>query len=103
MPVENIKTECFILELESEGTDFQTVFKNQQVAVNAKNDLKIDYIVAILASRGFVLKEKVLSYFSKKSQNFIAAAKLPIPHNAIIPFDDIEKNGRLSLKIWPPQ
>ena len=49
MPLENIKTERFILELESEGTDFQTVFKNQQVAVNAKNDLKIDSIVAILA------------------------------------------------------
>jgi len=32
----------------------------------------------------------------------VAAAKRPIPAGATIPYDDIEKNGRLSLKIWPP-
>lgn len=32
----------------------------------------------------------------------MAAAKRPIPIRAIIPGDDVEKNGRLTLKIWPP-
>ena len=30
-------------------------------------------------------------------------AKKPIPHDAIIPSDDIEQNGRLTLKIWSPE
>ena len=49
------------------------------------------------------MSEQVISYFSAKSNNFVAAAKRPIPNEAIIPGDDIEKNGRLSLKIWPPE
>ena len=60
-------------------------------------------IVANLAIRGFVLKEQVISYFSKKSHSFIAAAKRPIPQDAIIPVDDLETNGRLTLKIWPAE
>ena len=58
-------------------------------------------IVAILASRGFEMLDQVLSYKSKKSNKFVAAAKSPIPHEAIIPVNDIEENARLSLKIWP--
>ena len=60
-------------------------------------------IVAKLAIRGFVLREQVLSYFSNKTKNFVAAAKRPIPPDAVIPGDDLEKNGRLTLKIWPPE
>ena len=33
----------------------------------------------------------------------MAVAKKPIPHDAIIPADDIEQNGRLTLKIWSPE
>lgn len=92
-----------MIELESEGTDFHTVFKNQQVALNSSKDLLVSSIVANLAIRGFVLKEQVISYFSDKSQSFVAAAKRPIPSEAIIPAEDIKENGRLTLKIWPPE
>ena len=33
----------------------------------------------------------------------MAVAKRPIPTDAVIPADDIDKNGRLTLKIWPPE
>lgn len=33
----------------------------------------------------------------------MAVAKRPIPVDAVIPADDIEKSARLSLKIWPPE
>ena len=46
-----------MIELESEGTDFHTVFKNQQVALNKDKDLLIQSIVSNLAIRGFVLRE----------------------------------------------
>jgi len=101
--LENAEKERFVIELESEGTDFHTVFKNQQVALNKNKDLLITSIVQNLAVRGFVLREQVISYFSQKSKSFIAAAKRPIPVDAIIPACDIEKNGRLTLKIWPPE
>jgi hypothetical protein len=45
----------------------------------------------------------VISYFSNKKQQFVAAAKRPIPIGAVIPADDLEKSGRITLKIWPPQ
>jgi len=93
----------YIIELESEGTDFHTVFKNQLIAINDKNDLLINSIMANLAIRGFVLQNQVLSYYSIKSKSFVAAAKRPIPSDAIIPVDEIEQNGRISLKIWPPE
>ena len=83
-------TETFVLELESEGTDFHTVFKNQSVALNVNRDLLIASIVASLAIRGFDLKDQVISYFSRKEKSFVAAAKRPIPANAVIPNDDIE-------------
>jgi hypothetical protein len=57
----------------------------------------------MLEIRGFILKEQVISFFSKSQQCFIAAAKRPIPADAIIPHDDIESSKRLSLKIWPPE
>ena len=103
MLCEDIQTERFVIELESEGTDFHTVFKNQQVAVNQNKDLLIHSIVANLKIRGFILNEQVISYFSVKTKSFVAAAKRPIPTEAVIPGDDIEKNGRLTLKIWPPE
>ena len=49
------------------------------------------------------MREQVISYFSQKSKSFVAAAKRPIPNDAIIPVSDIEKNGRLTLKIWPQE
>ena len=101
--LENYPTERFVIELESEGTDFHTVFKNQQVAVDKSGDLIIRSIVDNLAIRGFVLREQVISYFSQKSKCFVAAAKRPIPIDAIIPASDTEKNGRLTLKIWPQE
>lgn len=52
------------IELESEGTDFHTVFRNQKVALNRNKDLLIASIVRNLATRGFVLQEQVISYFS---------------------------------------
>ena len=33
----------------------------------------------------------------------MAVAKRPIPADAIIPAEDIEKSGRLTMKIWPPE
>ena len=33
----------------------------------------------------------------------MAVAKRPIPQDAIIPANDCERNGRLSLKMWPPE
>ena len=54
---EHNETERFVIELESEGTDFHTVFKNQQVALNKNKDLLIQSIVSNLAIRGFVLRE----------------------------------------------
>ena len=94
-------TERLVLELESEGTDFHTVFKNQQVNINVEKDLLISSIVTSLAIRGFDLKDQVISYFSRKEKTFVAAAKRPISAKAVIPSEDIEKNGRLTLKIWP--
>ena len=62
----------------------------------------IHSIVTNLRARGFVLNDKqFISFFSAKTKNFIAAAKSPIPSDAIIPRSDIERNGRLVLKIWP--
>ena len=92
-----------MIELESQGTDFHTVFKNQLVSVTAEKDLLVNSIQTILEVRGFVLREQVISYFSKKAKCYVAVAKRPIPSDAIIPGDDIEKNGRLTLKIWPPE
>ena len=59
--------------------------------------------MTILEVRGFVLKEQVISYFSKKAQCYVAVAKRPIPADAVIPAEDLDKNGRLTLKIWPPE
>lgn len=96
-------TARYTIELESEGKDFHIVFKNQEVALSAAKDLMISSIVATLAIRGFVLREQVLSFFSNKTKNFVAAAKRPIPPDAVIPAEDVDKNGRLTLKIWPPE
>ena len=60
-------------------------------------------IVANLKIRDFVINEQIISYFSIKKKSFVAVAKKPIPHDAIIPGDDIELNGRLTLKIWSPE
>ena len=38
---DEVFTERLILELESEGTDFHTVFKNQQVTLNSQKDYLI--------------------------------------------------------------
>ena len=92
-----------MIELEAEGRDFHTVFKNQQVAVNQNKDLLVSSIVSNLKIRDFVINEQIISYFSIKKKSFVAVAKKPIPHDAIIPSDDIEKNGRLTLKIWSPE
>ena len=100
---DNNQTERFVIELEAEGRDFHTVFKNQQVAVNQNKDLLVSSIVSNLKIRDFVINEQIISYFSIKKKNFIAVAKKPIPHDAIIPSDDIEQNGRLTLKIWSPE
>ena len=55
-----------------------------------------------LSAKGFVLNdEQFISYYSAKTKNYIAAAKNPIPSDAIIPKSDIKTNGRLILKIWP--
>lgn len=96
-------TERFIIELQSVGTDFHTVFKNQQVALNTDKNLLIQSIVTNLSIRGFSLKDQVISYFSRSHQCFVAVAKRPIPHDAIIPAKDCERSGRLSLKMWPPE
>lgn len=101
--LESAVKENVAIELKSEGTDFHTVFKNQQVALNKNKDLLVKSIVENLAARGFFLQEQVISYFSQKSRNFVAAAKNPIPAEAIIPASDVEKNGSLKLKIWPPE
>lgn len=61
-----MQTEKLILELESDGTDFHTVFKNQQVAKTLKQDYLIGSIVSNLAIRGFDLKDQIISYFSLK-------------------------------------
>ena len=60
-------------------------------------------IMTILEVRGFVLREQVISYFSRKVKSYVAVAKRPIPADAVIPADDIDKSGRLTLKIWPPE
>ena len=100
---DNVETERYVIELESEGTDFHTVFKNQQVGLSKSKDLLVTSIVSNLAIRGFVLREQVISYYSQKYKSYVAAAKRPIPSDAVIPAEDIEKNGRLNLKIWPPE
>ena len=66
-------------------------------------DLLVNSILTILEVRGFVLREQVISYFSRKAKCYVAVAKRPIPTDAVIPADDIDKNGRLTLKIWPPE
>ena len=58
--------ERLIIELESEGTDFHTVFKNQMIAKNGKNDYLVKSIVENLSIRGFDFKNQVISYFSKQ-------------------------------------
>ena len=52
--------------------------------------------------RGFILREQVISYFSHRAKSYVAVAKHPIPSEAVIPKDDID-NGRLTLKLWPPE
>jgi len=103
MPLKQPETEQrkFVIELESQGTDFHTVFKNQNISMTENKDLLVNSIVRCLDVRGFVLKEQIISYFSRKAKCFVAVAKRPIPSNAIIPGDDIDKDGRLTLKIWP--
>ena len=103
VPLDEFGRERYVIELESQGTDFHTVFKNQLVSLNADKDLLVHSIMTILEVRGFVLREQVISYFSKKAKCYVAVAKRPIPPEAVIPQDDIEKNGRLTLKIWPPE
>lgn len=93
----------FIIELESQGTDFHTVFKNQMISLTAKKELLVNSIMHILEVRGFILREQVISYFSRKSKSYVAVAKYPFPTDAIIPGDDIDSNGRLTLKIWPQE
>ena len=93
----------FVIELESQGTDFHTVFKNQSVSLTSSQDLLVNSIMSILEVRGFILREQVISYFSRKAKQYVAVAKHPIPADAIIPGDDIDKNARLTLKIWPPE
>ena len=79
-----------MIELESEGSDFSTVFKNQPIAVNQSQDLLIQSIMTNLKARGFVLNdEQFISYFSAKTKNYIAAAKNPINSDATIPKSDI--------------
>jgi len=56
-----------------------------------------------LANRGIFLKEQVISYFSKRTQNFIAAAIRPIPQGAVIPVSDLNKKSKIYLKIWPSE
>ena len=94
-------TERYILELEAEGTDFQTIFKNQLVVVNSEKDLLLHSIVANLAIRGFVLHEQVISFFSEANNCYIAVGKRPIPAEAIIPASHLPKKKRLKLKVWP--
>ena len=95
--------ERFTIELESQGTDFHTVFKNQLLSLTENKDLLVTSVVAILEVRGFVLKDQVISFFSSRTKSFVAVAKRPIPSDAIIPGTEIEQNGRLSLKIWPTE
>ena len=45
---DNNQTERFVIELEAEGRDFHTVFKNQQVAVNQNKDLLVSSIISNL-------------------------------------------------------
>ena len=45
----------------------------------------------------------MISYFSKEKQCFVAAAKRPVPPGAVIPCDDVERNGRIILKLWSPE
>ena len=49
------------------------------------------------------MKEQVISYFSKRTQNFMAAAIRPIPQGAIIPFSDLNKKSKIHIKIWPSE
>ena len=84
------KCELYVIELESEGSDFSTVFKNQPIALNHSQDLLIQSIMTNLKARGFVLNdEQFISYFSAKTKNYIAAAKNPIHSDATIPKSDI--------------
>jgi len=101
--LESFGQERFVIELESQGTDFHTVFKNQLVSLDANKELLVNSIITILEVRGFVLREQVISYFSRRAKCYVAVAKRPIPSDAVIPQDDIDKNGRLTLKIWPPE
>ena len=48
-----------------------------------------------------MLREQVISFFSEKTNCFIAAGKRPIPAEAVIPACELPKNKRLSLKVWP--
>ena len=54
---ENALTETYILELESDGTDFHTIFKNQHIVSNEEGDLLLHSVLANLAIRGFILKD----------------------------------------------
>ena len=63
-----------IIELESQGTDFHTVFKNQLVGMSINGDLLVNSIMSILEVRGFILREQVISYFSHKAKSYVAVA-----------------------------
>ena len=55
--IEEFGQERFVIELESQGTDFHTVFKNQLVSLDSNKDLLVNSILTILEVRGFVLRE----------------------------------------------
>ena len=71
------------------------------MAINGNKDLLILSIVSSLVTRGYFLGDRVLSFYSIKTENYIAVAKLPIPYDAVIPVEDLRQDGRLHLKIWP--
>jgi len=98
---DNAKTVRYTIELEADGTDYHTIFKNQVIVVNQNNDLLLHSIMANLAIRGFVLREQVISFYSENSNCFISAGKRPIPAESVIPASELPKNNRLSLKVWP--
>ena len=59
------------------------------MAINGYKDLLILSIVSRLATRKYFLGDRVLSFYSIKTENFIAVAKLPIPSDAVIPVEDL--------------
>ena len=71
------------------------------MAINNNKDFLIHSIVTRLANRGYFLGDKILSFYSIKTENFIAVAKLPIPLDAVIPVEDLGHDRRIHLKIWP--